>query len=125
MNKERKTKSKRKLPDWWEKWIRLGESSLLIGVGFQGDGATYSLDPSAKKRLEGVPSNTPRPRSVFIGHHRDSEFETLHAPQWPRIVEMLTGMTLEQLKPFAPIRIYSPQQERVVWEWQPEEISTR
>ena len=104
--------------------LRAG-GGLLIGVGLQGDGATYELDFSAEKRLEGVPSNTPRPRSVFIGHYRDSEFETLHAPQWPRIAEMLTGMTLEQLKPFAPIRIISPQQERIVWEWQPEEVSPR
>jgi hypothetical protein len=117
-------KRKKKMPDGWEERIRLGDTGLLIDVGLQGDGATYVLDPSAQKHLDGVPSSTPRPRSVFIGHHRDSEFESIHAPHWSRVAEMLTGMTLEQLRPFAPIRIYSPQQVRVVWEWKPEEITT-
>jgi hypothetical protein len=102
--------------------LRAGDG-LLIGVGIQHDGATYQLDPIAKQRLEDVPPRTPRPRSVFLGHERASEFETIHPPQWPRIVEMLTGLTLEQLKPFAPIRIVSPQQERIVWEWQPDVVS--
>ena len=125
MKKGTQKRSKRKEPEWWERWIRLRDSTgLLINVGLQGDGATYSLDSTAKQRLEGIPSNAPRPRSVFIGHQRDSEFETLHAPQWPRIVEMLTGLTLEQFKPFAPIRIYSSDQERIVWEWPPNEVTS-
>jgi hypothetical protein len=118
------SKTKQKTSGWWETSRRLRESGgLLIGVGIQGDGAVYSLDWSAKRRLEGVPPSTPRAKDVFIGHDRDSDFETIDSPHWPRIVEMLTGLTLEQLKPFAPIRIISPQQQRVVWEWQPDEIT--
>jgi hypothetical protein len=96
---------------------------LVIGVGIQHDGAVYQLEPSALHRLEGVPPNKPRPRCVFLGYDRESDFETIHPPHWPQIVEMLTGLTLEQLKPFAPIRILSPQRECIVWEWQPEAVS--
>jgi hypothetical protein len=120
-----KTKTKQKWPEWWEAERRLrNNGGLLIGVGIQGDGAVYSLDWSAEERLAGVPPSTPRPTDVFIGHEKKSDFERIHSALWPRVVEMLTGMTLEQLKPFAPIRIYSPDLERVVWEWQPDKSSS-
>src|SRR4051794_17912373 len=106
-------KTKQKTTDWWETKRRLRSSGgLLVGVCIQGDGAVYSLDSSAEKRLAGVPPSTPRPTDVFIGHERGSDFERIHSPHWPKVVEMLTGMTLEQLRPFAPIRIISPQQVR-------------
>jgi hypothetical protein len=112
--------------DWWETKRHLRDSGgLLIGVGIQGNGAVYSLDTSAKKRLADVPPSTPRPADVFIGHERASAFERIHSALWPRIVEILTGMTLEQLKPFAPIRIISADLEQVVWEWRPEDGSSR
>jgi hypothetical protein len=121
-----KSKTKQKWPNWMEMHRRLRASGgLLMEVGIQGDGAVYSLDTSAEKRLADVPPSTPRPPFVFIGHYRGSDFEKMHSPHWPTVVEMLTGMTLEQLKPFAPIRIYSPQLERVVWEWQPEDVTSR
>jgi hypothetical protein len=119
------SKTKQKATDWGETKRRLRDSGgLLIGVGIQGDGAVYSLDSSAEKRLAGVPPSTPRPTDVFIGHESASDFERIHTPLWPKVVEMLTGMTLEQLKPFAPIRIISPQKERVIWEWRPEEVTS-
>jgi hypothetical protein len=118
-------KTKPKIPDWWETEKHLRDSGgLLIDVGLQGDGAVYGLDWSAEDRLAGVPPTTPRPTDVFIGHERDSDFEKVHSPLWPKVVEMLTGMTVEQLKPFAPIRIISPQQERIVWEWWPDEYAS-
>jgi hypothetical protein len=117
-------KTKQKTTDRWEMKRRLRDSGgLLIGVGIQRDGAVYSLDSSAKKRLAEVPPSTPRPKNVFIGHESASDFERIHSALWPKIVEMLAGMTLEQLRPFAPVRIYSPDLERVVWEWQPDNIS--
>ncbi len=119
------SKTKTKTSDWWEASRRLREGSgLLIGVGIQGDGAVYSLDWSAEDRLAAVPSSTPRPKDVFIGHNSKSDFETIHPPLWPKVAEMLTGMTLEELKSFAPIRIISPDLERVVWEWWPNGVKT-
>jgi hypothetical protein len=120
-----KTKTRRNGPDSLEMHRRLRASGgLLIDVGIQGDGAVYALNSSAEKRLAVGPPSTPRPTDVFIGHKSKSDFDRIHPPLWPKVVEMLTGMTLEQLTPFAPIRIYSPQLERVVWEWQPGEASS-
>jgi hypothetical protein len=124
----RRTMSKKsRMPagDWFDLYRRLeAEGGLLISVGIQGDGAVYVLEPSAEERLEGVKPHTPRPRSVFIGHHRVSDFDTVQPPHWPRVVEMLTGLTAEQLKEFTPIRILSPGREGVIWEWQPEPVSS-
>jgi hypothetical protein len=98
---------------------------LLIGVGgIQTDGVTYQLEPSAICRLEDVPANTPRLRSVFLGHKRTDDFETMDAPYWLLVAQMLTGLTVERLKEFAPIRIISHGQQRIVWEWQPEGVSS-
>ncbi len=121
----RRAKSKTDEQKAFEKWCALtdslrAEGALLIDVNIQHDGAVYSLDPTAKRRLETVPPNTPRPRCVLIGHYRASEFMTINPPHWAQIVEMLTGLPLDQLKPFAPIYITSPTLGGIVWEWKPE-----
>jgi hypothetical protein len=123
----RRSKSKTDEDQAFERWCALtdrlrAEGALLIDVNLQGDGAVYGLDPSAERLLENAPPNTPRPRCVVIGHYRDSEFMAINQPHWPQIVEMLTGLTLEQLKPFAPIYITSPTLGRIVWEWNPEAV---
>jgi hypothetical protein len=123
--RKEQTMSKQNGQEWYDLMDRLrAEAGLLIGVGIQHDGATYQLDPIAKRRLEGVPPNAPRPRSVFIGYYRQSEFDTVQPPQWPRVVEMLTGLKMEQLEAFAPIRIVSPDRRCILWEWRPEVVSS-
>jgi hypothetical protein len=117
------SKTKQKWPKWMEMRRRLRASSgLLSEVGIQGDGAIYSLNSSAEKRLAGVPPSTPRPTDVCIGHERESDFERIHSALWPKAAEMFIGMTLEQLRPFAPVRIFSADLERVVWEWEPGKV---
>jgi len=101
------------------------DDPLLIVVGIQNDGAAYQLHPGSRARLlEAFPGLEPL-RSVFLGHRKPEDFPRWHAPRWEQMAELLTGLTAKQLMRLGGVRIYAPEEERIVWEWLPAAATPR
>jgi hypothetical protein len=101
------------------------DGPLLIIVGVQHDGAAYQLHPQSQRRVEKAYPGRELLRSVFLGHHRESDFPRLQAPHWQQVAALLTGLSEDEIMRLGGVRVYSPEQERVVWEWAPAATATR
>lgn len=90
---------------------------LRILVGRDAAGAVYELDPLSESRVqEAFPEAQGLPQ-VILGYRHEGEFQTLHGPHWPVVGTLLTGLTLEQIRQLGGMRLYSPREKAVVWDW--------
>jgi hypothetical protein len=99
---------------------QLAQDTLLVVVGIQHDGAAYQLDALTRHRLQEQRPSSTRLRSVFLGHQRAAEFPQLHAPHWETVVRLLTDFSDEQIAEMGGARLYSPETDKVLWEWKPQ-----
>ena len=106
-----------------ERIRELSRDGLLVLVGIQPDGGVYQLYPTSRLRVEEAFPRAKMFRSLVLHHRRDSDFEDWHGPVWERVVELLTGLTLDQIAQLGGVRIYDPEGDRVLWEWKPTPVS--
>jgi hypothetical protein len=104
---------------------QLAQDCLLVTVGIQHDGAAYELDSFTRQRLRQQFPNQTRLPDVFLGHHHASDFPRLHAPHWETVVRLLTGFSDEQIAELGGARLYSPEEDKVLWEWKPQLLTRR
>jgi hypothetical protein len=95
---------------------------VLIVVGVQHDGAVYELPLDWEELIRNKYPGLSLLECVFLGHWRASDFPRLHESRWPRVPELLTGLSLEQFAELNGVRIYSPETNTVVWEWLPSAV---
>jgi hypothetical protein len=101
---------------------QLSQDALVINLGIQHDGALYALDSWTQRRLKNAYPDAAPLRSLFLGHDKVAEFEKLNPPRWEQMVLMLTGLNIEQIAALGGARIWSHDEERVIWEWKPEVV---
>jgi predicted Zn-dependent protease len=87
---------------------RAEQGPLIVNIGRQGDGCTYRLDPLSKHRLKAAHRRARTVPTVFIGYTTRDEFEALQGPMWVQIVQMLTGVTAEQLSALGGVELHDP-----------------
>jgi hypothetical protein len=102
-----------------ENMRKLAEDAVLITVGIQQDGATYALSPTTEQRIREAYPKLHRLPAVFLGYHKDSDFDWLHPPRWKEMALLLTGLSEDQIAQLGGVRLYSPEREEVLWEWKP------
>jgi hypothetical protein len=93
---------------------------LLVRVGLEAGGSVYALDPRSEDRVRAAFPQALMLPTVFFGYRKPEEFESLHKPLWPRAVELLTGLTGEDIALLGGVRFYNPRTRAVVWEWLPD-----
>ncbi len=77
---------------------------LVIFRGVDRDGATYALEPRSLERLRKELGSAVhvRPR-VFIAHETKADYEHVQGAIAPQIIQLLTGLTEEQLIPLGGV----------------------
>jgi hypothetical protein len=73
------------------------DGPLLVILGIQNDGAVYALYPLSKDRIWEHHPGLELPRSIFLGHYKEKDFERLNRPRWERMMVLLTGLEPEEL----------------------------
>src|SRR5262249_55013972 len=98
---------------------------LVIHLGLDSTGAVYVLHPLSRARVEeSFPEAQGLPK-VFLGFKKADDFERLHKPLWELVGSLLTGLNGEQSSQLGGLRIYNPRNQQVVWESQPQAVTTK
>lgn len=90
---------------------RAEKGPLIVRIGRQWDGCVYRLHPGTKLRLKAARIRVHSVPTVFIGYTDRAEFEALHGPMWPQIVQMLTGLNPDKLRALGGVELHDPEDE--------------
>jgi hypothetical protein len=94
------------------KWdVERDDGPLVIYIGRQGDGGVYRLGPWSKKRIADAHPQARRVPFLHIGYYDVQDFEKLQGPFWPSLVQLLTGLTAEQLAALGGVDLYEVSSE--------------
>ena len=89
---------------------------VVILIGRQSDGRSYTLSPSSKKLVrKKFPGSTIAP-SVFITTSTHSDFAAVHGPIWDQVAIILTGLSSGQLEQLGGYQIYDPVAQQILRE---------
>ena len=91
-------------------------AEIKIYVNEQLDGYTYQLEPKSKALLESETSDTEPVASVFVSFDTRAQFEWTHGSLWRHVAEMLTGLTMDQLKALGKVVFVDPKTEQLLFE---------
>src|SRR5208282_5864162 len=81
---------------------------IIVDVGEQMNGTTFSLSPKTRAFLSPHFRNVVPPSSVFVSHETASNFENYHGPLWEHIAMILTGLSEKQLKELGGFEFVTP-----------------
>lgn len=99
---------------------KLLDKALVIEVGWQGDGGTYSLHPASRERIqEAYPEAVISP-GIFLRYDKTHDYERFHRPYWEHIALMLTGLKPEQIAKLGGVHLWDPVKDVELWVWKPE-----
>jgi hypothetical protein len=86
---------------------------IIVFRSVNRDGETYALDPRSLDRLrkELGPAAHARPR-VFIAHETRADYEHIQGPIAEPIIQLLTGVTEERLRPLGGVIFRDPATEQ-------------
>jgi hypothetical protein len=121
MNEQYKKRSR--VAPVFEHRRKLAQDAVLIVFGIQNDGTVYAIDLYSEDRIKECYPDAKPLRSLFLGHYKETEFETLNRPRWEQMVFMLTGLSAEQIAALGGVRLLDQEDHRVVWEWKPKVVS--
>jgi hypothetical protein len=89
---------------------------VVILIGRQSDGLSYTLSPSSKKLIwKKFPTSNIAP-SVFISTTTQSDFEGIHGSIWEQVAIILTGLSSAQIEQLGGYQIYDPVTRRILHE---------
>lgn len=71
---------------------------IEVEVGEEGNGATFSLSPKMRRRLQEEGIQLPPTSSVYVSNKTREAFEKVYGPISPHIVGILTGLSDEQVR---------------------------
>ncbi|MGH7268902.1 MAG: hypothetical protein ACREJ3_00600 [Polyangiaceae bacterium] len=86
---------------------------IVIYRSVNRDGETYALEPGSLDRLRkklGAAVHV-RPR-VFIAHETKADYEHVHVDVAQQVVQLLTGISEERLRPLGGVTFRDPATER-------------
>ena len=93
--------------------VRPPTSPIVIHRSVNRDGETYALEPRSLDRLRkefGAQVHS-RPR-VFIAHETRADYEHVNDAVVQQVVQLLTGLSEERLRPLGGVTFRDPVTER-------------
>ena len=90
------------------------EAKIIVHVGRQRDGYVFGLRPRSRVRLEESYPNKERVSSVFIGLDRMSEIQQIPESILAQVLNLLTGLSLNELNEIGGFSIYDPSTKQEV-----------
>ncbi len=81
---------------------------LIINVNKQRDGYIFDLRPRSRVWLETNYPDRERVSSVFIGADRKSQFEQFSDSILRQVLNLITGLSLEELNSVGGFRLINP-----------------
>lgn len=88
---------------------------FMINVGIQRDGFTFRLDPLSRVQLEQRYPDLPRVASLFLGFDQHKELSAIPQQIWQQLVQLLTGLTFEQINEIGGFMVVNPRNEETVY----------
>ena len=96
---------------------QLAAKGLLLRMGIQHDGTVYRLDTRSQERIKEAFPEVEQLPMIMLGQRQATEFERLHVPRWETMVQLLTGLTANQIAKLGGVRIYDTDNYCLRWEW--------
>jgi len=95
----------------------MASNTYEIIAGLQGDGITYTLSAKSRTALESTfGTSARRISSVYVSRDTNEDFSQTHNAIHEQIVQLLTGMSSEQLLKHGDIRVIERPSGEVVYE---------
>jgi hypothetical protein len=88
-------------------------SDVIVTVGLQAEGATYSLHPQSAARIREAFPGVPSAPVVYLGYTTKGDFEQVHGPLWPQVLTLLTGVGLDRLRQLGRVILWRPQTDAI------------
>ena len=92
-------------------------AQIIVEVGKQMDGATFQLSPRTRLQLRDLVPEGLLTSSVFLSFDTRKAFSDPHAPWWEQVVQLLTGLSPEQLHRLGGFRFVDPAESEVLYEY--------
>ena len=86
----------------------MNQTKIVVNMGSQRDGFIFGLRPRSRVWLEDHYSDRHRVSSVFIGLDKIQDFQQIHESILGLVLNLLTGLSLEELDEFGDVAIFSP-----------------
>jgi biopolymer transport protein ExbD len=93
--------------------VKARPSPIVVFRSVNRDGETFALEPRSLERLRkelGTAVHA-RPR-IFIAHETRADYEHVHVAVAQQIIQLLTGVTEERLRPLGGVTFRDPVTER-------------
>jgi hypothetical protein len=71
---------------------------IVVEVGEQMNGATFSLSPKTRAYFKSRGHNLPGVSNLFVSNDTRKAFEQMYGPMSPQIVSILTGLPEDQIR---------------------------
>jgi hypothetical protein len=89
---------------------------IVILVGRQSDGYSYSLTPSSKKLIKRLFPQANIAPNLFISTTTQSDFESTHGAIWDQVAIILTGLSEQQARQLGGFQVYDPAKKQILRE---------
>ena len=89
------------------------ETPIVIYRSVNRDGETYALESRSLRRLRDTLGEAvhAHPR-VFIAHETGADYDAVHGAIVPQVIQLLTGLTEERLRPLGGVSFRDPVTEQ-------------
>ncbi len=95
---------------------------VVILVGRQSDGFSYSLSYSSQKLIRKKFPTARIAPNLFISASTQSDFETVHGPICDQVAIILAGLSANQIEQLGGYQVYEPSTHRVLRDAPPLEV---
>jgi hypothetical protein len=92
---------------------------LIVEVGWQYDGGVYEVHHWSEDRIRAAYPEAVINPGILLGYDETEDYERFHRPYWPQLVQMLTGLTPEQIAALGGVEIRDDEKEKTLWTWHP------
>ncbi len=93
------------------------QEPLLVLVATEADGYTFRLHPLQLARVRALQPIQSRFPMIFLQKDVQEDFEAVHGPIAGHVVQLLTGLSAEQLQQFGGVRFVSSGTEQTLLTW--------
>jgi hypothetical protein len=96
------------------------EPGLWVRVVWQSGGGTYSLPPTTELKIREAFPDALMNRHIFIGFDETKDYNRYQRPIWDTLVQLLTGLTPQQIAQLGGVSLYDMEAKKVIWRWDPD-----
>ncbi len=101
------------------------DRGIIIDVFWQYNGGVYGLDVLSEDLIrEKYPETVINP-GIMFGYDETEDYNRFHRPYWETLIQIITGLTPEQIADLGGVTIYDTGNEKVIWRWNPRPVKRR